>query len=245
MKKISYLLLGVVAVSIFVGNNTFADWDGGARMQQMVPQDAPVWPMPYTDANVDAEVLSRVQEDSNAIDDGFSSSVSVEPDIGWTGGPSYTPPGGNPPVVEGIIPPDNSNMPLANQDLIIDDGVRTLSASMPPGYPLIEQIEIERVIMETDENLILQDSVRDWVAREGMSLREVLQQWADVEGWELVWNTKREYPLEASAIFRGRFKDVSAAIVRNFAKAAPRPLARYYLGNRVLVVKTLEGNDGN
>ena len=43
----------------------------------------------------------------------------------------------------------------------------------------------------------------------------------------------------------GRFKDVSAALIRNFSRATPQPLAKFYLGNRVLVIKTLEENDAN
>jgi hypothetical protein len=92
---------------------------------------------------------------------------------------------------------------------------------------------------------VLQDVVRDWVAKEGMTLRETLQQWADIEGWELVWNTNREYPLRASAIFRGRFKDVSSAVIRNFSRATPQPMARYYFGNRVLVISTMEEHNAN
>jgi hypothetical protein len=136
-------------------------------------------------------------------------------------------------------------MPLANKDLVVDDGARVLSASMPPGYPLIEYVEKKEIVKETKSNAIAQDAVRDWVAKEGFTLREVLQQWSDIEGWELAWNTKREYPLKASAIFRGRYRDVSAAIIRTFSRAAPMPHAKYYFGNRVLVIKTLEENDAN
>jgi hypothetical protein len=193
--------------------------------------------MPYTDAYTDIQTLSGQPDYIDAI-------KAEGPGTGWTGGPSYTPPKGNPPVVDGIVPPNSSNMPLANKDLVTDDGVRSLAASMPPGYPLIEYVEKKQIVMEDGENAVVQDSVRDWVAKEGMSLREVLQQWADIEGWELAWNTKREYPLKASAIFRGRFKDVSAAIVRSFSRATPQPHAKYFLGNRVLVITTLEEHDG-
>lgn len=212
---------------------------------EFIEESETVWPLPYTDTYTDIDTLAQTPDYSSQKQETTDRLQSKEPDTGWTGGPNYTPPAGNPPVTEGIIPPDDSNMPLANKDLIVDDGVRVLSASMPPGYPLIEeQVEVKEIVMETPENKILQDSVRDWVAKEGQTLREVLQQWADIEGWELVWNTKREYPLKASAIFRGRFKDVSAAIIRSFSRATPQPLAKYYLGNRVLVIKTLEENDG-
>jgi hypothetical protein len=86
----------------------------------------------------------------------------------------------------------------------------------------------------------LQDQVRSWVVASGQTLREVLQSWCDKEGWDLVWATSREYPIQASAVFKGRFVDVASAVVRNFGRAIPVPYAKFYKGNRVLVVSTTE-----
>lgn len=243
MRKISKLSLIAFALAMFVlPKSTLADW-GVEPAEDYSEEKERVWPMPYTDTYSNIDTLANVYPESEKKEE-INSNTKAE--TGWTGGPSYTPPAGNPPVVEGIIPPNDSHMPLANKELVVDDGVRVLSASMPPGYPmLVEYVETKEIVQETEENKIAQDSVRDWVAKEGMTLREVLQQWSDIEGWELVWNTKREYPLKASAIFRGRFKDVSSAIIRNFARATPQPLAKFFLGNRVLVIKTLEENDAN
>ena len=236
--KTTFGFFGAVAATLIAAfaPGARADWDVERYDASMQGEEQLVWPMPYTDTAMDAgslagEAAAEVPK-SKAADDG------------WTGGPNYTPPAGNPPVTERIIPPDNSSMPLANKDLVVDDGARVLSASMPPGYPLIEYVEKKEIVRESKGNAVAQDQVRDWVAKEGFTLREILQQWSDIEGWELAWNTKREYPLKASAIFRGRYKDVSAAIIRTFSRATPMPHARYYLGNRVLVVKTLEENDG-
>ncbi len=84
------------------------------------------------------------------------------------------------------------------------------------------------------------DQVRSWVVASGQTLREVLQSWCDKEGWDLVWATSREYPIQASAVFKGRFVDVASAVVRNFGRAIPVPYAKFYKGNRVLVVSTTE-----
>ncbi len=86
----------------------------------------------------------------------------------------------------------------------------------------------------------LTDQVRSWVVANGQTLREVLQSWCDKEGWDLVWTTAREYPIEASAVFKGRFVDVASALVRNFGRATPVPYAKFYKGNRVLVISTNE-----
>ena len=86
----------------------------------------------------------------------------------------------------------------------------------------------------------LQDQVRSWVVANGQTLRQVLQSWCDKGGWDLVWTTAREYPIEASAVFKGRFVDVAAALIRNFERATPIPYAKFYKGNRVIVVSTTE-----
>ncbi|MFQ6777884.1 MAG: toxin co-regulated pilus biosynthesis Q family protein [Alphaproteobacteria bacterium] len=98
--------------------------------------------------------------------------------------------------------------------------------------------EIEE--MTDNVNVAMNDGVRSWVVASGQTLREVLQNWCDQEGWDLVWATSREYPIEASAMFKGRFTDVASALVRNFSRATPIPYAKFYKGNMVLVVSTNE-----
>jgi hypothetical protein len=239
MKKILAFLF------VFAGVVASADGMSGPDVNY---GDDPVWPAPYT------ESYKTADERVIAPDAGASNSPSARSATGWTGGANNTTPAGNPPVTDGVIPAKNAIMPLANKRLVNDTGARTISASAPPGSSRGDKAAPKDVLRsvnaasadssgEVDVSKILQDSIRDWVAKEGMTLREVLQQWCDIEGWELVWDTKREYPLKASAIFRGRFKDVSAALIRTFANAMPQPMAKYYLGNRVLMVKTQEEND--
>ncbi len=93
---------------------------------------------------------------------------------------------------------------------------------------------------DAEAPIAIQDQVRSWVVANGQTLREVLQTWCDKEGWDLVWATSREYPIEASAVFKGRFVDVASALVRNFGRATPIPYAKFYKGNRVLVISTTE-----
>lgn len=84
------------------------------------------------------------------------------------------------------------------------------------------------------------DPVQDWYAEEGQNLKALLTKWSEESGWRLVWNTNRNYVLNAGAMFRGRFADVSSALIRAFARARPAPIATFYEGNRVLVIETME-----
>ena len=93
---------------------------------------------------------------------------------------------------------------------------------------------------QTQEQEDLEDPVQDWLAEEGQNLKALLTQWSEQSGWRLIWNTNRNYVLNAGAMFRGRFADVSSALIRAFARARPAPIATFYKGNRVLVVETME-----
>ncbi len=117
--------------------------------------------------------------------------------------------------------------------------------------PVEEPAEQEQIVsvQETVENVSQEepqtdeygeDAVRDWYAEEGQNLKALLTEWSEQSGWRLVWNSNRNYVLNAGAMFRGRFADVSSALIRAFARARPAPVATFYKGNRVLVVETME-----
>ena len=125
------------------------------------------------------------------------------------------------------------NAETGEQDvLVVDAGVRTDFAS---GDEIVVDLSAD-----AEPATATVDAVRSWVVANGQTLREVLQNWCDKEGWDLVWVTPLEYPIQASAVFKGRFVDVASAVVRNFARAIPAPYAKFYKGNRVLVVSAYE-----
>lgn len=100
-----------------------------------------------------------------------------------------------------------------------------------------ENIDLDVEVKVTD------DTVLTWDAKEGDNLRELLMQWSTKAGWKLLWNTNRNYTLSAGVMFKGKFADVSSALIRAFARARPAPIATYYKGNRVIVVETMENEN--
>ncbi len=188
---------------------------------------------------------------------------------GWSGGANMlhgmqVPAGFDDPCKSG------AEMPLLSREMLEDDGGSVLSVSRSArqdcnqyrdGYEAFmakfgmteeeiaaankaaESLDAEiavDVTADAEAPVTLTDQVRSWVVANGQTLREVLQDWCNKEGWDLVWATSREYPIEASAVFKGRFVDVASALVRNFARATPIPYAKFYKGNRVLVISTTE-----
>ena len=123
-----------------------------------------------------------------------------------------------------------------------------MSAAIPPTIEE-EVTNYEEAVNEAFEDAIADngsgsgsgdDAVEDWLAEEGNTLKGLLSDWCERAGWRLVWKSNRNYTLSAGAMFRGRFADVSSALIRTFARAQPAPLATFYKGNRVLVVETRE-----
>lgn len=164
---------------------------------------------------------------------------------------------------------DESEMPLLHREVLEDDGGNVLAVSrsgrkkcgryadnydafaVKMGMKVesvsddVEVVEEETEITvaesaDAEAPVVMTDQVRSWVVANGQTLREVLQNWCNKEGWDLVWATSREYPIEASAVFKGRFVDVASALVRNFGRATPIPYAKFYKGNRVLLITTTE-----
>ena len=118
----------------------------------------------------------------------------------------------------------------------------------------LENLTAEKEALENEKIRITQiqqtnveacDEVKDWVAAEGTTLRSLLLEWGDRVGWRVIWNMDRDYTLEAGAIFRGRFVDVAAALLRSFARAVPAPKGVFYKGNKVLVVSTREDENAD
>ena len=162
-----------------------------------------------------------------------------------------------------------SEMPLLHREVLEDDGGNVLTVSRSgrkncgkyadtyEAFAVKMNMDVENTTVDTEiieeeteievaesadaqAPAVLTDQVRSWVVANGQTLREVLQNWCDKEGWDLVWSTAREYPIEASAVFKGRFVDVASALVRNFGRATPVPYAKFYKGNRVLLISTTE-----
>lgn len=137
--------------------------------------------------------------------------------------------------------------------MVVDGGAGSnMSATIPPMLEG-EVVDYETAVagsggeMETYDDgtgnggeYAADDPVEDWLAEEGKNLKAILTEWSERSGWRLVWNTNRNYTLTAGAMFRGRFADVSSALIRAFARARPAPIATFYKGNRVLVVETME-----
>ncbi len=227
----------MLSIGAFIGISAAFAQDGGYNMRS---SDAPpAWPMSNTEAGVDPA----------NVDNPFKAGIDkpTQPG-GWSGGADLTSEE-SAAIKYAREEVAASFMPLGTKDMMVDDGAKALSASIQYGGGFgakktdrdIIEVSLQEVAETTKS--YGENDVKDWIAKEGLTLREILQEWGKSEGWEIIWNTPREYPLRASAIFRGRFQDVTSALIRGFSKALPPPYARFYMGNRVIVINTMEDDN--
>ncbi len=222
-----------------------------------------IWPAPGSDADVQFDgspdnsadpdnirIVSKVGEDM-VVENNFN--ITGRGGEFWSGGADLTQLYQAPSGFNAFA--SQAEMPLMHTEMIEDDGGAVLAVSrsgrqnvkVPEDGVIINGASVAASsdyfdVEEADapKSGVADAQVRSWVVASGQSLREVLQEWCDKEGWDLVWNTSREYPIQASAVFKGRFMDVSSALVRNFSRANPIPYAKFFKGNRVLIVTTTE-----
>lgn len=120
------------------------------------------------------------------------------------------------------------------EDFVEEDGIEFTTVG--DSSSIVSDISI-------DDIKVSDDTILTWEAEEGENLRELLTKWSAMSGWKLLWNTNRNYILSAGVMFKGKFADVSSALVRAFARARPAPIATYYKGNRVIVIETMENEN--
>ncbi len=233
------------------------------KNQALAPARVPAWPIAGSDADVSVHcddkpgakngdnirIISKIGDDM-IVDNSFDFNGD-----GWTGGANMLH-GNNIPMGFDDECENGAEMPLLRRDVLEDDGGNVLamsrsgrknctkrnSAADAAFMEMDAEAEVAEIGVNSDAEAPKSqpDAVRSWVVANGQTLREVLQNWCDKEGWDLVWATSREYPIEASAVFKGRFTDVASALVRNFGRATPVPYAKFYKGNLVLVISTNE-----
>ncbi|MDR1691525.1 MAG: toxin co-regulated pilus biosynthesis Q family protein [Rickettsiales bacterium] len=205
----------------------------------LLADSVPTWPLPGSETD-----YSSYSQTVKFNDPNYTPDMNSAPTNGWSGGASFTP-----PDTLMMNENDDSIMMLSNKELVKNFGYQTIAGSNPPVQPLVEDqsyvINDYNVSQLEGQTEYVPDQVREWVAKDGKTMREVIDEWAILEGWEVVWTTNREYPLQASAIFKGRFTDVASALTRSFGRASPPPYAKFYFGNKVLVVKTLEDENAD
>jgi type IV pili sensor histidine kinase/response regulator len=57
-----------------------------------------------------------------------------------------------------------------------------------------------------------------WVAQEGSTLRESIEEWGKRAGWRVIWDGDTDYPLLAPVWFQGSFEEAVSAFIKLYTK---------------------------
>jgi len=83
---------------------------------------------------------------------------------------------------------------------------------------------------------------QQWLARNGDSLKDVLENWANLADVGLFWSSDYDYPLQGDVNLTGDFETAAQTLLEGFQNAKPRPAGRLHPnlphGPAVLVIET-------
>jgi hypothetical protein len=88
------------------------------------------------------------------------------------------------------------------------------------------------------------DAASEWAVHRGETLSQMLHRWADDAGFTIVYQADIDYVLQADVVIRGTFSEAAGQVIESFANASPPISADYYLGNKVIVVRSSGEFDG-
>lgn len=82
----------------------------------------------------------------------------------------------------------------------------------------------------------------NWSVKKGQTLYGILSDWAVSNGWEVVWETKSNYVINASAEFKNmNIDDAIKNLLVSMGDVQPKIFVRIFDGNRVILVKSDSG----
>lgn len=75
-----------------------------------------------------------------------------------------------------------------------------------------------------------------WQVNAGDDLNLILNEWAAKEGWRVRWESEFVYTLQSPARFSGDFVTAATELLRGMQDARPAVTAKFFEGNKVLLV---------
>lgn len=90
----------------------------------------------------------------------------------------------------------------------------------------------EPAVVQTEANfvkpVIVSRNTRNWQARPGMTLRETLEDWGKLSGYELDWQTPYDYPIDTAFRYEGSIDQALDSILSLYAQDHPKPRGKLY-----------------
>ncbi|EAA5574133.1 toxin co-regulated pilus biosynthesis Q family protein [Escherichia coli] len=86
------------------------------------------------------------------------------------------------------------------------------------------------------------NALNTWAVYKGQTLNNVLAQWANIAGWDLVWDSAQTYKLHAAASFNNvSFEQAVQELFDAVGNTDPRLYVTLYKRNKVILVSSKPG----
>lgn len=136
-----------------------------------------------------------------------------------------------------------------NPDPLENSVSRTMSS--PASDPLSEEksrLAREMLIRVFQPDFSARPAVfpvqRDWTARRGSSIRQVLERWSQIEGVHFIWDGGDDFAALAPIEIHGRYEVAVQAILNQYQSSFVRPVGRLHVdeakGERTLAIRILK-----
>ncbi len=108
-------------------------------------------------------------------------------------------------------------------------GQISTSAEMPAGAPVAITPAAETksapapIVPVIEGNL-----VKDWTARPGYTLKEVMEDWGKVAKVDVEWSSPYDYPINNAFLFKGTYEEAVKGLLSQYSRETPRPRGRLY-----------------
>lgn len=186
----------------------------------------------------DKKILTVDSDSAIAKQDDVALASNDKPDVTWDASPSAAPA----PVaaMDGVDLPtatekdskSGAPLPLAEPDQ--KDLPPAPKTERPVLAPVKEKVPVTMADLQT---------VAEWEAHKGETLRQSLTAWSERAGISVVWSSEYDYPLQTDVRIQSTYPDAVRTLLAGFSKAQPRPLGRLFKNQStgaqpVLVVET-------
>ncbi len=122
------------------------------------------------------------------------------------------------------LPGSGAPIPLKAQKISYADDRIESASPMLADRPMAQSASVDN----SASNVLDPFAVRFWQAESNRNLRDVLEEWSDAAGVEMIWDSGYEYKLPDNFSLHGTFPDAVTKIFSLYGKVEPRPQGKLH-----------------
>ena len=129
-----------------------------------------------------------------------------------------------------LAKPLSPAMPTPLAPPIEDEMIVKPASSLPLPNETGVKVSVDSVASKAPADL---NASQEWIARNGDTLRTVLQNWSQQANVSLVWASDFDYPLQTDIRIQGTYPEAVRTVLAGFSKANPKPVGRLHKNSGV------------